>query len=141
MKFATVCAALALAAGCCSQCETHCSSQCDASCCEAAVQAPGAEEGAVALKPGEKYVITLEENMTTGFSWDAVVEGDCVSATVEHMGPPETDMPLCGAPGSASVTIAAKDGLNGVATVTLSYRRPWEGGETAETRKIKVVVL
>ncbi len=136
MNAIAVTASIVLFAGCCS-CES-----CNKA--EPCADAPGsasvsAQADAIALKPGESHVIVLEENATTGFEWAAKVEGDKVTAEVEHLGPVETNPPLCGAPGSAKVTITAKDGFSGEATVTLSYRRPWEGGETAETRKIKVV--
>ncbi len=142
MKSAMITSLATLAAGCCCTCKECCTEEVTPAPAVVAVEEPEIEivkkASSIALKPGEKKLVTLSENATTGFSWFASVEGEGVSATVDHFGPPETNPPLCGAPGSATVTIEAKEGFAGEATVTLEYKRPWEGGETAEVRKIKV---
>ena len=85
-----------------------------------------AEENTIALKPGEKRVIVLHENVTTGFSWKGVSDSPCVKVTVEHCGPKAAKKNLCGAPGSARVTIAALPGFDAPASVTLVNSRGCE---------------
>ena len=129
MKTDRLIAALALLAGCCMGCGAA----------ESPAPAADAADGStVVLKPGEKRVFTLHENITTGFSWSAKTEGEKVSVTIEHLGPPKSKVPTCGAPGSAKVTIEAPAGFKGPATVTLRYARSWSE-EGLETRTIKVV--
>lgn len=122
MKLSLFAAALALIAGCRSPSPTCITIDSDT----------------VELKPGETGVLLLRENVTTGYSWNVAVEGERVTAEIEHLGPPKTKEPLCGAPGSAKVTVTALPGFDGEATVMLKYMRPWNG-DTAKTKAIKVV--
>ena len=92
---------------------------------------------AIALKPGEKHIFVWGENVTTGFSWHAVTNSATISVSIEHMGPPKSKVPTCGAPGSARVTIAALDDFKGQAEATFKNMRPWDG-DTMEKRVVKV---
>ena len=92
----------------------------------------------VTLEPGEKKAIMLRENVTTGFSWHAASDSEMITVAIEHLGPPKTKVPQCGAPGRARVTFEALAGFEGQATVTLRNMRSWDG-DTMETRVIKVV--
>lgn len=82
-----------------------------------------AEEG----KP-ESPVLMLKENSTTGYTWVWACSVDGV-ATVDQTYIPdaaaaEEGVMLVGAGGQAQITI---HGLNpGEATLTFSYKRPWE---------------
>ncbi len=134
MNIMQITAILALCAGCCYRCECG-----DGASTPAEPASAAAKDGAIALAAGESHQFFLEENVTTGFSWEGKSDNSAVAVELEHLGPEQTDPPLCGAPGRVKVTIAAKEGFKGEAKVTLVYRRPWEGGETAETKVLKVV--
>ncbi len=86
-----------------------------------------AAENTIALKPGEKHVIVLYENITTGFSWKGASDSPRVTVKIEHCGPKAAKRNLCGAPGSARVTIEALPGFDAPASVTLVNTR---GGES-----------
>ncbi len=96
-----------------------------------------ADAGAITLKPGASYAFIVDENVTTGFSWIGSASSDKISVEIEHRGPPKTDEPLCGAPGSAKITVTAQPDFTGEAVVTLQYKRSWEP-DAIETRTFKI---
>ena len=120
--------ALALLVGCYTGCGAA----------ESPAPATAHDGGTVTLKPGEKHVFTLHENITTGFSWTSATDDKKISVSIEHLGPPKSKKPVCGAPGSARVTIEALAGFKGPATVTLRYARS-RNELDLETRTIKIV--
>lgn len=73
------------------------------------------------------YLITLNENPTTGYQWYSVVSDDTVLSVADHgyAAPEGADgQPALGQGGERSWTVG---GLNeGVASVTFTYLRPWE---------------
>ena len=82
----------------------------------------------VEIAKGEKLVVRLISNATTGFSWDENAQianvGIIQQLNHEFIGA-ETDLP--GAPGAELWTFQAENA--GTTTVHLEYSRPWEGGE------------
>jgi inhibitor of cysteine peptidase len=80
---------------------------------------------------GGSLTVTLGSNPTTGFKWseEAQVSDSAVLKQMEHkyVAP---DGKLMGAAGDEVWTFKALK--KGVATVTLEYSRPWEGGEKGE---------
>ena len=78
-------------------------------------------------KPGS-LIVTLGANPTTGFTWeeDTVITGSgMVRVSHEYVTP--QDDGVVGAPGK-DVWVFDSAGA-GMATVSFSYSRPWEGGE------------
>lgn len=76
---------------------------------------------------GQEFVFVLQENMTTGYSWEVVENKAKVPVSLEHQGAKTRSIrgvPLVGAPGTAVVKITPDK--KGKCTVKLGYRRPWE---------------
>jgi inhibitor of cysteine peptidase len=91
--------------------------------------------------PGS-IVVSLASNPTTGFSWaeNTVISDPSVIKQVEH----NYVAPTAGSPpGSPGKDVWTLDSLKaGTATVTMSYSRPWEGGEKNEwTFTLNVTIL
>jgi predicted secreted protein len=87
----------------------------------------------VHVRPGDTIVVDLEENLSTGYSWEvdeldeSVVErtaSTAVAPTVAPTGAPSGA--LLGAAGRRVLTFTAR--APGDAGVRLALRRPWEGG-------------
>jgi predicted secreted protein len=97
-------------------------------------------EQSVNMKVGNRLVLTLCANQTTGFQWgeNAQVSDPQVLQQVNYKyAAPNTE--LAGAPGNSVWTFDALQ--NGISTVYLEYSRPWQGGEKAvQTFKLTVTV-
>jgi len=83
------------------------------------------------VKSGDRVSVVLEENATTGFVWTTACDDGDVSFERETI-PPDDDAPI-GAPGKVRITMRFHRGFAETTHVTLAYRRPWKGGETART--------
>ena len=88
------------------------------------------ESQIVEVESGDRFWIELEENPTTGFSWEV----DCddfrrkVEIHSEYIEPcrgGEGGM-LCGAPGIRRISVRVRLGFTGQALLSMKYRRPWE---------------
>ena len=92
----------------------------------------------IELAVGEKMLVTLDSNPTTGYQWE-VAEID--EAVLKQQGT-EYDADssqLVGSGGEETFTFEAVGA--GETTLTLIYHRPWEEGvEPAETFSVTVVV-
>lgn len=93
------------------------------------------------LKMGEVMAITLESNITTGFSWFATVSNPDV---LTQIGEPEyveqgekTDTQVLGAPGNE--TFMFQGSATGSATLTLDYKQGWEQ-DVAPEKTITITV-
>lgn len=89
---------------------------------------PGKNE-TLCVAVGDRYYFDLEENRTTGYSWEYTCKDDDIEVTIDHLAPEmkrDGEGRLCGAPGKASVRLRVMPGFDGPASVTFSYRRPWE---------------
>lgn len=83
---------------------------------------PGKDE-VIRVVNGDRFYFDLDENMTTGYSWDYVCDDSDVEVRIDHE---RADSELCGAPGKAKVLIRIHRGFDGPAIVYFRYRRPWE---------------
>ncbi len=87
----------------------------------------------IEVKQGQSFVITLQSNPTTGFSWQWKSNkfDQNVVALVDHKYVASKDRKLVGAPGYEIWTFKAKP-ISGVHPVTqvghivMVYQRPWE---------------
>ena len=83
--------------------------------------------------------VELPSNPTTGFSWACEIENPAVaeilSDTYKQDSAPER---MVGVGGIQTFVFECKQG--GSSGLTFTYRRPWEGGETAEVRHAQIVV-
>jgi inhibitor of cysteine peptidase len=77
----------------------------------------------VELKNGDDFVVTLEGNPTTGYTWEMA---PTENAIVQVVGEPgfQQDNNLLGSPGK--ITLHFKAIQAGEQTLTLIYHRPWE---------------
>ncbi len=86
---------------------------------------------------GSRFLIALDSNRTTGYSWTASIKGDAVSS--EGSAYQESNGHSMGAPGRQIFVFDAM--RKGAATVTLRYQRPWEHSTpAAKTVTFTVVV-
>ena len=85
---------------------------------------PGKNE-ILRVESGERLYFELEENRTTGYSWEASSDDADVEVTIEHVAA-EVSKGFCGAPGLAKFCLRVHRGFDGPATVVVQYRRPWE---------------
>ncbi len=90
---------------------------------------------AVSLWKGERIMILLPGNPTTGYQWDATKEPGILERLREPEYRPEGKVP--GAGGIFLFRYRARE--SGEGTLTLVYRRPWEG-TPAETFSLRVKV-
>jgi predicted secreted protein len=87
----------------------------------------------VEVKAGETFTISLDSNATTGFSWTEqakIADGNILKQTAhEYIAPRANDdnKPVVGMSGIEEWWFTA--GRTGTTTATMSYSRPWEGGE------------
>ncbi len=79
----------------------------------------------IRLRPGEKYVITLEENPTTGYNWQIFLCDLRVFNILENKFiPPESKNGMVGVPGMRRVVIEGT--APGKGELEMIYVRPWE---------------
>ena len=71
----------------------------------------------------------LDSNPTTGYSWQ-VEQSEELFEVKSSFAAEETDKPVTGAGGEEMITLVPLKA--GKTEVTLTYARPWEGGEQAD---------
>ena len=97
----------------------------------------------VEVKAGETFTIVLDSNPTTGFQWTAqanVGDAKMLEQTAhQYIAPNAGEAPVAGMAGIEEWTFRAVN--TGTTRITLSYDRPWEGGEKGvRTFELTVVV-
>jgi predicted secreted protein len=99
----------------------------------------------VEVKTGDVFTVALDSNATTGFGWTEqakIADGNILKQTGhEYIAPRANDdtKPAAGMSGIEEWWFTA--GQVGVTTATMSYSRPWEGGEKdARTFVLTVIV-
>jgi predicted secreted protein len=99
----------------------------------------------VEVKTGDVFTVALDSNATTGFSWTEqanIADGNILKQTAhEYVAPRANDdkKPVTGMSGIEEWWFTA--GRTGITTATMSYSRPWEGGEKdARTFVLTVIV-
>ncbi len=85
----------------------------------------------IELTVGQKVVIVLWSNPTTGYSWSehAAILNGSVLKQLNHRTISPTSAQVIGAAGTEEWTLQAT--ATGETTVTLQYGQPWTGGEKA----------
>ena len=71
---------------------------------------------------GEPVRFSLEENASTGFSWDVKANTNECTVVLTHRGGDKGT--ICGAPGLLDVTVTSR--VRTPVRVAFRYRRPWE---------------
>lgn len=104
---------------------------------DATVYTAGNASTPLAERVGTRFLIALDSNKTTGYSWTAAVQDNAV--TSEGSAYQQSDGRAMGAPGRQIFLFDAMH--KGTSTITLSYRRPWEHSTpAAKTLAFTVVV-
>jgi inhibitor of cysteine peptidase len=86
----------------------------------------------VEIKTGDVFSVVLDSNATTGFSWTEqakIADGKILTQTAHQYIAPSSNngKPVGGMAGVEEWTFRASE--PGTTTVTMSYSRPWDGGE------------
>lgn len=99
----------------------------------------------VEVKTGDVFTVALDSNATTGFSWTEqakIADGNILKQT-EHayVAPRANDAnnPVTGMSGIEEWWFTA--GQAGTTTATMSYDRPWEGGEKGVRTFVLTVIV
>jgi inhibitor of cysteine peptidase len=99
----------------------------------------------VEVKTGDVFTVALDSNATTGFSWTEqakIADANILKQTGhQYVAPKSNDgtKPATGMSGIEEWWFTA--GQTGTTTATMSYSRPWEGGEKdARTFVLTVIV-
>lgn len=99
----------------------------------------------VEVKTGDIFTVALDSNATTGFSWTeqaTIADGNILKQTGhEYIAPRANDnnQPAAGMSGIEEWWFTT--GQTGITTASISYSRPWEGGEKdARTFVLTVIV-
>ena len=96
----------------------------------------GEDDTTISTAAGDRFVIELESNPSTGFEWTATGSDPAVvRQTAEEYVDPDTDR--LGAPGTQRFVFTA--GAAGSATLTLRYARPFEPDDP-DAREVVVTV-
>jgi len=82
--------------------------------------------GPVTLRPGQRAVIELEANNTTGYQWAPTAEPNAKVVTVVSDTYVAPGSQLAGAGGTQRIVIEGV--AAGTTTLSLGYSRPWEQG-------------
>lgn len=72
---------------------------------------------------GQTLTLSVESNPTTGFSWQAVQDGELFDIQTSYTADPQT-APVSGAGGRQTFVLTPKSA--GEARLTFTYSRPWE---------------
>lgn len=78
--------------------------------------------GRFSVESGDTIEVTLEENPSTGYSWDPVAIPDMLALTSDEYLEPDSD--LAGAPGSHVFVFEARE--EGAGILRLEYIRPFD---------------
>ncbi len=82
--------------------------------------------------------ITLDANATTGYEWEASIDGVSVAQTYENYTAPDySSTGLVGVPGIWTAHFETT-GYDGTSYVTLRYVRPWDMSDVAYTITFRV---
>ncbi len=79
--------------------------------------------------PPQTATFVLDSNPTTGFSWQVEQSEELFEVKSEYKAD-EQDEPVSGAGGTETITLTPIKA--GKTEVTLTYARPWEGGEQGD---------
>jgi inhibitor of cysteine peptidase len=97
----------------------------------------GDDGSQVELVEGQGFVVSLEGNPSTGYTWEAVEYDEQILRQVgEPSFTPESD--ALGASGTQTLRFEAVG--EGRTTLRLVYHRPWEDAEPEQTFSVEVVV-
>ena len=85
---------------------------------------PGVNQ-ALSVVSGDRIFFDMDENPSTGLTWDFTCDDPDVEVSIAHKPPKRGGVD--GEPGSASVEIRVHRGYDGPSTIVFSLRRPGAG--------------
>ena len=95
------------------------------------------EEVSMEIKKGEKFKISLEANLTTGYYWGISFDCQCIEfVNLEYI---PDDPEIAGSPGQQVFELKAVEKTEG-AEIVFSYERSWEGKPPLE-KKIYTIII
>ena len=95
---------------------------------------------ALQVKVGDTFVIELDSNPTTGYSWNlAKTDLKIVEQVSREYKPRETTERLVGSGGREIWTFKAT--AKGKTTLTFQYARPWEKGVSPIKEEIDTIII
>jgi inhibitor of cysteine peptidase len=94
----------------------------------------------VTLAVGDRLIVTLDSNATTGYSWNlsAISDTSVIAKVSDEYVAPTSAPPLMGQGGQEAWPFEALDA--GTAIISMKYIRSWETEEPADTFEITVNV-
>jgi predicted secreted protein len=96
----------------------------------------GKEDLDITVKAGETFIISLHENMTTGYQWSIDISDEGIVAL--EYDSYKSDSNAVGSGGKRSLTF--KGITSGTATITLVYEQSWESNPDNETLVYTITV-
>lgn len=88
---------------------------------------------------GKTVIITLAENPSTGYTWSYVIGNpEILAFSNDIYAPEDTAGKTTGSGGTHTYTFLGI--APGTTTITMTEKRDWEGGETAQTQTFTVTV-
>lgn len=92
-----------------------------------------------AVAEGKTVLITLKENPSTGYTWSYVIGNpEILAFSNDIYAPEDTAGKTTGSGGTHTYTFLGI--APGTTTITMTEKRDWEGGETAQTQTFTVTV-
>ncbi|PIR49211.1 hypothetical protein COU80_00480 [Candidatus Peregrinibacteria bacterium CG10_big_fil_rev_8_21_14_0_10_55_24] len=97
----------------------------------------GEEDSTISVDVDATFEITLESNLTTGYSWSPQYDEEVIEIT-DEVYVPSSEKNVVGAGGTQTFTFQAL--VPGTSELKFSYARPWESVQPIETRIYTVIV-
>ncbi len=95
-------------------------------------------DSAITAKVGEQFIITLEGNETTGYTWAESFDSAALELVNKEYKAAEQAEGMVGGGGASYFTF---QGLQaGASTVTMTYKRPWESNDDDKVKEYTVTV-
>ncbi len=93
---------------------------------------------AIQVKSGDEFVIALESNPTTGYSWEESSDSAMVELLKTDYKPDDADEGVTGSGGTDHFTYKALQA--GETKIELTYGQHWDGGDVEEPLVFTVVI-
>ena len=89
-------------------------------------------------KKGDKFLVVLDSNPTTGYQWEANVDSDYIKLDDKSFNS-ESSEEMVGAGGYETFNFTALE--SGETEITFSYLRPWEEGVEPVEKKVYNIII
>jgi inhibitor of cysteine peptidase len=96
------------------------------------------DDNAITVKTGDKFIITLEGNATTGYTWVENFNNDALEMVNKEYKPNEQADGMVGGGGVSYFTFKGLQA--GTSDITMTYKRPWESNDDDKVKEFTVTV-